>query len=239
MNKPADTVTSICPLSALLLAKVFLHGEMHSIVQRRWLVTRNKLFFCLYFLTFTCLDFLLVLFPLFFNFFFFFLFRILVTFPLQSRVHLDHGKPIQSHLNIHIMLEFDVLNFPNTFSVTHKTPWRPFASVLVPGKLNMLWHQKGVFSKFDRENANLDPLIPTPYLRVELQSSPKVFGLTSLRTLFSFPSWFHLVLAPLGPNTTKALRCSISTLLYFDSSDVPVSYLILSIKKYKFKQNMI
>lgn len=54
-------------------------------------------------------------------FFFFFLFRILVVFPLQSGVHLDHGKPIQSHLNIHIMLEFDVLNFPNTFSVTHVT----------------------------------------------------------------------------------------------------------------------
>lgn len=69
------------------------------------------------FWTFICLDFLLVLFP----FFFFFLFRILVVFPLQSGVHLDHGKPIQSHLNIHIMLEFDVLNFPNTFSVTHVT----------------------------------------------------------------------------------------------------------------------
>lgn len=157
-------------------------------------------------MTFTCLDFLLVLFP------FFFLFRILVTFPLQSRVHLDHGKPIQSHLNIHIMLEFDVLNFPNTFSVTLVTLRWFFASVLVPGKLNMLWHHKSVFSKFDWENANRDRLIPTPHLRVELQSSPKVFGLTSLRTFFSFPSWFHLVLAPLGPNTTKALRCSNSIL---------------------------
>lgn len=171
-------------------------------------------------------------------FFFFFLFRILVVFPLQSGVHLDHGKPIQSHLNSRIMLEFDVLNFPNTFSVTHVTLRWFFASVLVPGKLNMLWHQKSVFSKFDWENANQDRLIPTPHLRVEIQSSPKVFGLTSLRTLFSFPSWLHLVLAPLGPNTTKS-----SSLLHFnshfDSSDVPVSYLILSIKKYKFKQNMI
>ena len=119
-------------------------------------------------------------------FFFFFLFRILVVFPLQSGIHLDHGKPIQSHLNIHIMLEFDVLNFPNTFSVTHVTLRWFYASVLVPGKLNMLWHQKSVFSKFDWENANQDRLIPTPHLRVEIQSSPKVFGLTSLRTLFLF-----------------------------------------------------
>lgn len=35
-----------------------------------------------------------------------------MVFPLQSGVHLDHGKPIQSHLNIHIMLEFDVIKFP-------------------------------------------------------------------------------------------------------------------------------
>ena len=114
MNKPADSVTSICPLLALLSARVLLHGEMHS------------------------------------------------------RVHLDHGEPMQCHLNIHIMLEFDVLNFPKTFSVTHVTPWRPFASVLVPGKLNMLWHRKVSFPSL------------TEKMQIGIRSSPpRSFGWSS------------------------------------------------------------
>ena len=112
---------------------------------------------------------------------------------------------IQIGLNIHILFEFDVFDIPNTQSVANVTPWRCFTSVLVPEKLYVCDISKAS-SRFDRENANHDPPIPTPHPPVELYSSLQVFGSKCPRSLFSFPSLLHFVLASLGPNTTNILR---------------------------------